>query len=422
MNKPINISILGSTGSIGTQVLDVVKRLGPEMVRVVGLAAQSNADLLIEQALEFEPEMVCIGDESARERVSEAVGPKGIKTCCGPAGLDELAVLPQADRIVISVAGTPGLSPTLRAIGAGKDVCLASKEVLVAAGHLVMDAAQRKDVAVLPIDSEHSAIFQCVQVQVGERSIGPRTRSSVDTASAKEAPTRGYATVSTEASERIEKIFLTASGGAFRNRPKKELANVTAEEALAHPTWKMGRKVTVDSATLMNKGLEIIEAKWLFGVDADRIEVVIHPQSIIHSMVRYCDGSIIAQLGLPDMRLPIQYALLYPERVDTALPRLDLLQAKALTFEPVDYDKFECLSLAMEAARVGGTLAVVMNAADEVAVELFLQGRIGFLDIPRVVREAMERHSPSPAPTIEEIVAVDAETRVMAAEAVTLSS
>jgi 1-deoxy-D-xylulose-5-phosphate reductoisomerase len=381
--RPVNISILGSTGSIGTQVLDVVKRLGPERVRVVGLGAQSNSDLLIAQALEFEPEVVCIGDESGLARVTEAVAPKGVRVCSGPAGFDELAVLPKADRIVVSVAGTPGLSPTLRAIGAGKDVCLASKEVLVAAGHLVMDAARREGVAILPIDSEHSAIFQCVQ---GEDP------------------------------GRIERIFLTASGGAFRNRPKSELADVTAEEALAHPTWKMGRKVTVDSATLMNKGLEIIEAKWLFGVEADRIEVVIHPQSIIHSMVRFRDGSIIAQLGLPDMRLPIQYALLYPERVDTGLPRLDLLEAKALTFEPVDYDKFECLGLAMEAAKVGGTLAVVMNAADEVAVDSFLRGRIGFLDIARVVRETMNRHSPTPAPSIEEIVAVDAEARRVAAE------
>lgn len=407
----ISISILGSTGSIGTQVLDVVRRLGPERVRVVGLGAQRNADLLIEQAMEFEPKLVCIGDEPARTRVAEAVKAKGIRTCCGPAGFDELAVLPGADRIVVSVAGTPGLSPTLRAIGSGKDVCLASKEVLVAAGHLVMEAARRQGVAVLPIDSEHSAVFQCLQGETERGSLGPCARSS-------ETPTKGYATLS----DRVERIILTASGGAFRNRPKSELAGVTAEEALAHPTWKMGRKVTVDSATLMNKGLEIIEAKWLFGVSADQIEVVIHPQSIIHSMVRYCDGSIIAQMGLPDMRLPIQYALLYPERVDTALPRLDLLEAKALTFEPVDYGKFECLGLATEAARVGGTLAVVMNAADEVAVDAFLQGRIGFLDIAQVVRHTMERHSPRAAPSIDEIVAVDAEARQVAAEVAAASS
>lgn len=289
--------------------------------------------------------------------------------------------MPTADRIVVSVAGTPGLSPTLKAIEADKDVALASKEVLVAAGHLVMDAANRRGVSILPIDSEHSAIFQCLN--------GEDRRS-------------------------IEKIYLTASGGAFRDKAKEALATVTAEQALAHPTWKMGRKVTIDSATLMNKGLEIIEAKWLFGVDADQIEVVIHAQSIVHSMVRFCDGSIIAQLGLPDMRLPIQYALLYPERIDSQLPRLDMVQAGSLTFAPVDYDKFECLKLAMEAARVGGTLAVVMNAADEVAVEMFLDGKIGFLDIARVVGKTMEQHSARPSPTLEEIYAVDAEARAAA--------
>ncbi len=379
----ISISILGSTGSIGTQVLDVVRRLGPERVRVVGLGAQNNADLLIQQALEFKPKLVCIGDESALPRVESALAGSGVEVCSGTWGFDQLAELSEADRIVISVAGTPGLSPTLKAIESGKDVALASKEVLVAAGHLVMEAAQRKGVAVLPIDSEHSAIFQCLN---GE-----------DRA-------------------RIERIYLTASGGALRDMSLEEMAGVTPEEALAHPTWKMGRKVTIDSATLMNKGLEIIEAKWLFGVEAERIRVVIHPQSIVHSMVRYCDGSIIAQLGLPDMRLPIQYALLYPERVDTGLPRLDMLEAGWLTFDKPDLDRFECLRLAMEAARVGGTLSVVMNAADEVAVDLFLRGRIGFLDIPRVVRETMERHTPSLSPSLEEIYSVDAESRILAAE------
>ena len=374
----VSISVLGSTGSIGTQVLDVARRLGPEVVRIAGLGAQSNADLLVRQALEFEPEMVCIGDESALERVRTALAGTKTRVVCGAAGFDELATLPEADRIVVSVAGTPGLSTTLRAIEAGKDVALASKEVLVAAGHLVMDAAARKGVSILPIDSEHSAIFQCLN---GEDK------------------------------GRIEKIYLTASGGAFRDLPQEALASVTPEQALAHPTWKMGRKVTVDSATLMNKGLEIIEAKWLFGVEADRIEVVIQPTSIVHSMVRFCDGSIIAQLGLPDMRLPIQYALVYPERIDSGLPRLDMLQAGALTFGPVDMDKFECLRLAMEAARVGGTLAVVMNAADEVAVELFLNREIGFLDIARVVGRTMDAHSPTPLPSLEEICAVDAEAR-----------
>ena len=377
----MTISVLGSTGSIGTQVLDVVRRLGPDVVRVVGLGAQNNADLLIKQAREFEPALVCIGDEAGLETVRTALADTRTRVCSSAAGFDELAVLPSADRIVVSVAGTPGLSPTLAAIEAGKDVALASKEVLVAAGHLVMNAARRQGVSILPIDSEHSAIFQCLN---GED--------------------RGA----------IEKIYLTASGGAFRDTPKEALASVTAQQALAHPTWKMGRKVTVDSATLMNKGLEIIEAKWLFGVNADRIEVVIHPTSIVHSMVRFADGSIIAQLGLPDMRLPIQYSLLHPRRIDSGLPRLDILQAGALEFRPVDWDKFECLKLAMEAARVGGTLSVVMNAADEVAVELFLDGRIGFLDIARVIGRTMEAHDSRPSPSLDEIYAADTEARVAA--------
>ena len=374
----ISISVLGSTGSIGTQVLDVVRRLGPEYVQIAGLGAQSNAELLVAQALEFGPKLVCIGNEGALQSVREALSGTDTRVCAGPSGFDELATLPEADRIVVSVAGTPGLSPTLKAIEAGKDVALASKEVLVAAGHLVMDAAKRRGVSILPVDSEHSAIFQCLNG---------------------------------ESKGEIEKIYLTASGGAFRDTPKEQLAAVTAEQALAHPTWKMGKKVTVDSATLMNKGLEIIEAKWLFGVDADRIEVVIHPTSVVHSMVQYADGAVIAQLGMPDMRLPIQYALVYPRRMDSKLPRLDIVKASSLQFSEPDWDKFECLALAMEAARVGGTLSVTMNAADEVAVGLFLAGKIGFLDIARVVRQTMEAHTPRPSPSLDEIYAVDAEAR-----------
>ena len=317
---PVRISILGSTGSIGTQVLDVVRRLGPEMVRVVGLGAQKNADLLIEQAREFKPGIVCIGDDSLYVRVREELS-DGIHVASGAAGFVELAEYPKADKIVVSVAGTPGLSPTLRAIEAGKSVALSSKEVLVAAGHLVMEAANRGQAPILPIDSEHSAIFQCLN--------GEDRRD-------------------------IERIYLTASGGAFRNKTESELAGVTVEQALSHPTWKMGRKVTVDSATLMNKGLEIIEAKWLFGVEADKIQVVIHPTSVVHSMVRFRDGSVIAQMGLPDMRLPIQYSLLYPRRVDTHLPRLGILEAGPLVFEDVDMNKFECLGLALEAGQSRG--------------------------------------------------------------------
>jgi|YNPNPStandDraft_1061719.scaffolds.fasta_scaffold01917_7 1-deoxy-D-xylulose-5-phosphate reductoisomerase len=381
--KPISISILGSTGSIGTQVLDVARRLGPDMVRVVGLAAMNNIRLLAEQAREFEPGWICIVNQSLVGDLQAALSGSNTKVLAGPNGLDELASLPEADRIVVSVAGTPGLSPTLQAIESGHDVAIASKEVLVAAGHLVMDAARRHQRSILPIDSEHSAIFQCLQ---GEDSAC------------------------------IEKITLTASGGAFRDKNAVELSNVTPEQALAHPTWKMGRKVTVDSATLMNKGLEIIEAKWLFGVDAERIEVVIHPQSIVHSMIRFSDGSVIAQLGLPDMRLPIQYALLYPRRIDTGLPRLDIVKVGHLTFGPVDLDRFVCLRLAMEAVRVGGATCVAMNAADEVAVEAFLNGRIGFMDIPRVVEKTMYSFSSTTALSLAEIYAVDAEARKIAEE------
>ncbi|MGQ9455859.1 MAG: 1-deoxy-D-xylulose-5-phosphate reductoisomerase [Armatimonadota bacterium] len=375
---PVRISVLGSTGSIGTQVIDVVRRLGSDRVQVMGLSAQSNVELLVQQAKEFLPELVCIGDESLRDAVYDELSVLNVKVVAGFAGLEEVAALPGVDRVVVSVAGTPGLGPTLRAIESGKDVALASKEVLVAAGHLVIEAAERHGVNVIPVDSEHSAILQCLQ---GEDKT------------------------------RIDRIFLTASGGPFRNMTREQMASVTPEQALAHPTWQMGRKVTVDSATLMNKGLEIIEARWLFGVEPGRIEVVIHPQSIVHSMVRYCDGSVIAQLGLPDMRLPIQYALLYPERINTGLPRLDISHLSSLTFEKVDLERFECLGLAIEAARVGGSLCVVMNAADEEAVDLFLKRKISFLDIPSVIREEMEAHSPFQDPSLEDIYGLDNETR-----------
>ena len=382
-NKPVNISLLGSTGSIGTQVLDVVRRLGDKHVKILSLGAFSNAALLITQALEFRPEAICIGNVALKDTVENALEGTGIAVLSGASGFDELAQMPSADRVVVSVAGTPGLSPTLKAIECNKDVALASKEVLVAAGHLVMAAAKEHGVSILPIDSEHSAIFQCLNGE-DEKS--------------------------------IYKIILTASGGAFRDKTKSELMSVTSKEALAHPTWIMGQKVTIDSATLMNKGLEIIEAKWLFGVDAENIQVVIHQQSIVHSMIEYMDGSIIAQLGLPDMRLPIQYSLLYPRRVDTDLPRLDLIKAAQLTFADVDMDKFPCLGLAMEAAKAGGSLAVVMNASDEVAVRLFLDGKIGFMDIPKVIEKAMANHSLNKSPTLEDIYNIDKEARIYTKE------
>jgi 1-deoxy-D-xylulose-5-phosphate reductoisomerase len=367
------ISILGSTGSIGTQVLDVAKRLG-EDIQIVGLAAHSNVKLLADQVNEFKPEAVCISDGSKAGELAELVKGSGARVVTGNEGWIELATLDSADQIVVSVAGTPGLLPTLAAIDAGKEIALASKEVLVAAGEIVTKRANQKGVNIVPIDSEHSAIFQCLNG---------------------------------EPKDRIEKILLTASGGAFKHLTKQEMADVTAAQALDHPTWKMGKKVTVDSATLMNKGLEIIEAKWLFGVEVDKIQVVIHPQSIVHSMVMYQDGSVIAQLGLPDMRLPIQYALLYPERFNSHLPRLDIIKTGQLTFFEPDFDRFPALKLAYAAAEAGGTMPAVMNAADEVAVGLFLGGKIKFLDIASLVEKTMEKHSPVPADSLETIQEAD---------------
>jgi 1-deoxy-D-xylulose-5-phosphate reductoisomerase len=292
----------------------------------------------------------------------------------GQEGWLRAATIEDADQVVVSVAGTPGLLPTLAAIDAGKEIALASKEVLVAAGEIVMTRAREKGVGIVPIDSEHSAIFQCLN---GEEA------------------------------GKIDKILLTASGGAFRDMSAAAMSSVTAEQALAHPTWRMGKKITVDCATLINKGLEIIEAHWLFGVPADKVEVVIHPQSIVHSMVRFVDGSVIAQLGLPDMRLPIQYALLFPERVDTGLPRLDLLDAGSLTFARPDMERFPSLRLAYEAAAIGGTMPAVLNAADEIAVGLFLDGRIGFLDIIGLVERAMAAHESVKCPTLEDVLEAD---------------
>ena len=378
------ISILGSTGSIGTQVLDVAARL-PEKIEVVALAAHSNVELLAQQARRFRPRLVSIGDESLEPELRRLVGSQGIEVVSGDEGWEAVATAPYADKVVVSVAGTAGLMPTLAAIEAGKEIALASKEVLVAAGEIVSDRAAEQGVQIVPIDSEHSAIFQCLNG---------------------EDPTS------------VEKIYLTASGGPFgwlggdlKSPPGTDLSAVTPEQALAHPTWRMGRKVTIDSATLMNKGLEIIEARWLFGVGPDKIEVVIHPQSIVHSMVRFVDGSLIAQLGLPDMRLPIQYALLYPERYDSGLPRVNILEVGTLEFGAPDIQRFPALRLAYEAARTGGTMPAVMNAADEVAVQLFLDGKIGFLDIARLVERAMEAHPAVTRPTLEDILAADAWAR-----------
>lgn len=367
--------ILGSTGSIGVQVLDIVSRL-PGRFEIVGLAANGASSLLAQQANAFKVPYVSIGSESLIPDLKRSL-PSETKILCGVEGMCELASLPEADLVVVAVAGAIGIAPTHAALHQGKDIALASKEVLVAAGEATMALAKAKGAAILPIDSEHSAIFQCLQG----------------------AP---------EGS--LERILLTASGGPFRTETKESLAGVTVEQALKHPTWTMGGLVTINSATLMNKALETIEAKWLFGVEIEDVEVVVHPQSIIHSMVRFRDGSTIAQLGLPDMRLPIQYSLVYPERVDTKLPRMEVRHYSNLTFESPDEGKFPSLGIARRAVKQGGSMCAVMNAANEVAVDLFLKRKISYLDIMRAVEKTMDKHAPV-APTVEAILDADAWAR-----------
>lgn len=378
--------ILGSTGSIGTQVLDIVRRL-PGRFEIVGLSANNNTGLLVEQANAFDAKIVSITNAARAEEVRAAFRSRGrnLTVVSGVEGLCEVATQPQADLVVVAVAGAIGIAPTHAALSAGKDIALASKEVLVAAGEATMALAKSQGAAVLPIDSEHSAIFQCLQG----------------------AP---------EGS--IERILLTASGGPFRTTPIEALATVTPEQALRHPTWSMGGLVTINSATLMNKALEIIEARWLFDVPVEQVEVVIHPQSIVHSMVRFRDGSTLAQLGLPDMRLPIQYALLYPERVDTGLPRMEIQDFAGLTFEAPDLAKFPALGLARRAVAQGGTMPAVMNAANEAAVGLFLERRIAFPEIMRRIEGTMDRHDPLP-PTLSNVLETDAWARRQVLESAT---
>ncbi|MGC8666632.1 MAG: 1-deoxy-D-xylulose-5-phosphate reductoisomerase [Chthonomonadales bacterium] len=370
------IVVLGSSGSIGTQVLDIVNRL-PDRLKVVGLAAYSNADVLARQAAEFSVPYVCIGSAHYGEEILGSLARRNTQVLYGVEGMCALASLPEADLVVVAVAGAVGIKPTQAAIAAGKEIALASKEVLVAAGEPTMRLAREHGVAIRPIDSEHSALFQCLQG----------------------APDGS-----------VERLYLTASGGPFRTTSAEALASVTPEEALKHPTWNMGGLVTINSATLMNKGLEIIEAHWLFGIPISAIEVVVHPQSIIHSMVRFRDGSLLAQLGLPDMRLPIQYALLYPERLDARLPRLDPVQMGALTFEAMDARRFPAVELARKAAGIGGTMPAVMNAANEEAVGLFLDRQIPFTGIMEVVERVMELHEPL-EPTYENVLEADAWAR-----------
>ncbi len=379
---PRGLSILGATGSIGTQTLDIV-RLFPDRLRVRALTGHSNAELLARQALEFLPDCVVIGKAAEAPPLREALAGTGIRVLDGPAGLCEAAALPEADVVMAAVVGVAGLEPVLAAIGAGKTIALANKETLVVAGALVEASLAQHGSTLLPVDSEHSAIFQCL---VGE-------------------PARA-----------VESLVLTASGGPFRTRALETFAEITRDEALRHPNWSMGAKITIDSATMMNKGLEVIEARWLFGVQAEQIEVLIHPQSIIHSMVTFTDGSTKAQLGMPDMKVPIQYALSYPDRWPAPHPRIDWSRLKGLDFEPPDVDKFPCLRLAYEALAFGGTAPAVLNAANEQAVALFLKDHIRFVDIPRVVEAALGKRARTVQPSYETLVEADAEARRLVME------
>ncbi len=376
------IAILGSTGSIGTQALDVV-RDQRDALHVEVLSAHSNADLLIAQALEFKPNVVVIGDDAKWKQVNDALFDQGIKVYSGGEALEQVVEVDGIDMVLTAMVGAAGLKPTLRAIDAGKHIALANKETLVVAGELVMGAARRKGVDIHPVDSEHSAIYQCL---------------------------------AGEFHNPIEKVILTASGGPFRGRTLDSLQGVTKADALKHPNWDMGAKITIDSASLMNKGLEVIEARWLFDVSPDQIDVVVHPQSIVHSCVQFDDGSIKAQLGLPDMKLPIQYALTYPRRLKNEFPRFSFLDYPSLTFEQPDTKTFRNLALAFEALRQGGNAPAILNAANEIAVARFLRDEIEFLDLPRVVEHALERLTHQAKPSLEDLVEADAEARRVAAE------
>ena len=371
-----NIVILGSTGSIGTQTLDVV-RANSEELSVSALAAGSNVDLIEKQIREFTPKLAVLYDENKAKELSIRVKDLDVKILSGMEGMIEAATLPEAQVVVTSMVGMIGIRPTIAAIEAGKDIALANKETLVTAGQIIIPLVKKHNVSLLPVDSEHSAIFQSMN---GENK------------------------------RRVEKILLTASGGPFRGKKTDELKGMTVDDALKHPNWAMGKKITVDSSTLVNKGLEVMEAKWLFDVDLDRIQVVVHPQSIIHSMVQYEDGAIIAELGMPDMKLPIQYALFYPDRRYLDTKRVDFFELSQMTFERADEETFRGLKLALEAAREGGSLPTVFNAANEKAVDMFINRKIGFLDIPAIIEQCMHAHKKNAALTVEEILAAEQET------------
>ncbi|RHR57324.1 1-deoxy-D-xylulose-5-phosphate reductoisomerase [Clostridium sp. AF18-27] len=369
------IAILGSTGSIGTQTLEIVRY--NRDIQVTALAAGSNIGLLEEQIREFAPKVACVWDEARAAELRVKVADLEVKVVSGMDGLIQAATEPEAEIVVTAVVGMIGIRPTIAAMEAGKDIALANKETLVTAGHIIMPLAKEKNVKILPVDSEHSAIFQSLQGAAGNP---------------------------------VAKILLTASGGPFRGRTRAELADVKVEDALKHPNWSMGHKITIDSSTMVNKGLEVMEARWLFGVEMDQVQVVIQPQSVIHSMVEFADGAVIAQLGTPDMKLPIQYALYYPERRYLPGGRLNFWELSEITFEKPDFENFRGLSLAFEAGTTGGSLPTVFNAANELAVSLFLDRRIGYLTITDMIESAMRYHKTVQNPDVDQILAAERET------------
>ena len=369
------IAVLGSTGSIGTQTLEIVRE--NKELQVVALAAGNSVELMEQQIREFKPRLAAMWSEKASEDLKTRVSDLDVKLLCGMDGLLEIATMEESEILVTAIVGMIGIRPTIAAIEAGKDIALANKETLVTAGHIIMPLAKEKGISILPVDSEHSAIFQSLN---GEKR------------------------------EQVEKILLTASGGPFRGKTLEELKTMKVEDALKHPNWSMGRKITIDSASLVNKGLEVIEAKWLFDVSLDQVQVLIQPQSILHSAVQFKDGAVIGQMGLPDMKLPIQYALFYPRRLPMQNNQVDFYELANMTFEKPDMDTFEGLSMAYEASRIGGSMPTVFNAANELAVRKFLHEEIRFLDIYDIIGQSMERHKKMESPDLDEILAVENET------------
>lgn len=388
-----SLTVLGSTGSIGTSTLDVVAR-HPDKYRIVALTGHRQVELLFSQCVQFSPRYAVLLDEMSAAQLRARLGEAGSNTevLCGVESLEAVCVLPEVDAVMAAIVGAAGLRPTLAAARAGKKILLANKETLVLAGNVFMDAVHQSGSALLPIDSEHNAIFQALPHNYD----GDMKRCGV------------------------RRILLTASGGPFRNTPLSELKNVTPDQACAHPNWTMGRKISVDSATMMNKGLEVIEAHWLFNAGADDIQVVVHPQSVIHSLVEYVDGSVLAQLGNPDMRTPIAYGLAYPERIDSGVASLDLFKVATLNFTPPDFERFRCLALAYQALRASGTAPAVLNAANEVAVAAFLDEKISFLSIPRVIESVLDELPVNPVGSLDDVLVADADARRAAQQKIEL--